>query len=83
MDRYRLLMAVLDDVQERLRAALAAGDLHRYAEELCERAWVELHVRDMWRPGSYSWHRWDGYVRADWARAVRAGGYIEWLERAS
>jgi len=67
---YLLRLAVLDDVDRRLRAAQVAGDLYGQGVELAERAWVQMHLRDMWTHGSERWCAWNGWMRRDVARAA-------------
>jgi hypothetical protein len=71
---YRLRMVVLDDVQARMRAAWEARDLRGIAEQHCERAWVEMALRDLWKQGSERWKVWDAYMRADVERAELMAG---------
>ncbi len=68
-DRY-------DRVSEQISEAMADHDPRRVAELRCERAWVQLHLRDLWGPWHREYQRWDYWMRDDVAAAQRVAGTL-------
>lgn len=63
---------LLDVAHERMREAFRAGDARAYVEQLLERAWAEMLMRDLWLElgaiKQYTvWGRWfcEDLVRAE------------------
>lgn len=66
----------INELTERLRPALAAGDVRTVAELRLERAYAELGCRDLWGPWSSQGGRWNAWMWDDINQARSAAAEL-------
>jgi hypothetical protein len=68
---YAELGALLDRVNDSVRATLVAGDDHGHADQLLERAWIEMVLGDLHGRPTVLGRVWERFMTGDIEQAAR------------